>query len=60
MRISEANLSTFEDVADEWKRIELDVKQYNNQSINQSINQSNKQSINSTWKKDFQMCLIKH
>ena len=40
MRISEANLSTFEDVADEWKRIELDVKQYNNQSINQSIKQT--------------------
>lgn len=36
MNISEANLSTFEVVADDWKRIELNVKQYI--LINQSIN----------------------
>ena len=36
MNISEANLSRFEVVADDWKRIELNVKQYI--LINQSIN----------------------
>ena len=36
MNISEANLLRFEVVADDWKRIELKVKQYI--LINQSIN----------------------